>query len=377
MIALLATLLMAAVAETGAPPKNDYSVAASWLCLPGHDDACGANEDATVVLADGTLKLEKFAPATNAQIDCFYVYPTVSRDETGNSDMNPGPEEIGVVAQQFARFKSVCTTYAPLYRQTTLKALEARLRGRPMADADPALGYHDIVDAWNYYLAQYNQGRGVVLIGHSQGAGVLIQLIKNEIEGKPTQKQLVSVILGGTRMQVAAGKDVGGDFQQVPLCHSSSDIGCAIAFASFRALSPPPATSYFGKSGGPGLAAACVNPAALSGGAVHAYLAASGRGLGHSLEPKPWVAGKTVSTPFVSVPGLLTAECAHDEVANYLAVTVHGDAKDPRVDDIVGDVVVGGEVQPNWGLHLIDMSLFMGNLLDIVKSQTQAYLHKH
>jgi len=55
---------------------------------------------------------------------------------------------------------------------------------------------------------------------------------------------------------------------------------------------------------------------------------------------------------------------------------VHGDPADPRVDDIPGDVVLGGQVQQDWGLHLIDMNLFMGNLIDIVKSQSRAYLKK-
>ena len=39
------------------------------------------------------------------------------------------------------------------------------------------LAYNDVLDAWNYYLKNDNGGRGVVLVGHSQGSGVLTQLI--------------------------------------------------------------------------------------------------------------------------------------------------------------------------------------------------------
>src|SRR6185312_1884566 len=87
-------------------PKNDYSNGATWLCLPGRtDDACGkADENATIVTADGTLIHQSFAPDPAAPIDCFYVYPTVSFDQTVLSDMNPGPEEYGVIQSQFARF---------------------------------------------------------------------------------------------------------------------------------------------------------------------------------------------------------------------------------------------------------------------------------
>jgi hypothetical protein len=55
---------------------------------------------------------------------------------------------------------------------------------------------------------------------------------------------------------------------------------------------------------------------------------------------------------------------------------VHGDAADPRTDDIVGDVVVNGQVQADWGLHLIDVNLAMGNLIDVVRQQSKAYLSK-
>jgi hypothetical protein len=367
-------------ADTAPATPNDYSKPGNWLCLPGHEDACGSNQDATVVAASGRLTPEIFHPAKNAPVDCFYIYPTVSRDPGINSDMLPGVEEMSVIAQQFARFGDVCKTYAPLYRQFTLTALVARQSGKPMAmPADPLMAYHDVVDAWNYYLAHYNHGRGVVLIGHSQGSGMLTQLIKNEIDGKPVQKQIVLAILGGTRLGVPAGKDVGGDFQHVPLCHSATTPGCVIAFASFRSTVPPPADTLFGKVQTPGWEAACVNPAALGGGSgpAHSYLGAGNRMIVATAQPLEWVKGKTIATPFVSVPGLITAECARNENGTYLSVTVHGDPADPRTDDIRGDVAIGGNVLANWGLHLIDMNLFMGNFQDIVRSETRAYLKKH
>jgi hypothetical protein len=384
----LATAFALIVAATGlalaadAPAqKNDYAKSGNWLCLPGQDDACATDEDATVVKAGGTLTPERFKPAKDAPVDCFYIYPTVSFDPGINSDMIPGREEMGVVAQQFARFGAVCKTYAPLYRQFTLASLVARQSGKPMTVTDPLLAYHDVVDAWNYYLAHYNNGRGVILIGHSQGSGMLNQLIRNEIDGKPVQKQIVLAILGGSRLAVPAGKDVGGDFQHVPLCHSATVPGCVIAFASFRATVPPPANSLFGKVQTAGQEAACVNPAALGGGSgpAKAYMNTNWRGLGNSppTDGTSFVKGKTVTTPFVALPGLLTAQCARNDNGTYLSVTVHGDPKDPRTDDISGDVVAGTQIQANWGLHLVDMNLFMGNFLDIVKSETRAYLKKH
>jgi hypothetical protein len=89
--------------------------------------------------------------------------------------------------------------------------------------------------------------------------------------------------------------------------------------------------------------------------------------------PKPWAADKTIDTPFVSVPGLLTAECKSNESATYLEIKVNGDPADPRVDDIQGDIGAAGKPLANWGLHLIDVNLAMGNLLDLVEQQSKAY----
>jgi len=376
-LALLLAACAAIPAAFGAdaPPPNDYTNPVNWLCRPGRADACVTDQTATVVNADGSESKETWSADPNAPIDCFYVYPTVSIEPTPNSDMIPGPGEKGVVVHQVARLASKCRIYAPMYRQVTLAALMSFMAGKPVA-ASRELAYDDVRDAWNEYLAHDNHGRGVVLIGHSQGSGVLTELVKNEIDGKPIQKQIVSAILGGTILQVPVGKDVGGDFKSVPLCHSETQTGCVIAFASFRANVPPPPGSRFGASKGPGLMAACVNPAALGGGsgALDAYLPAGLVGLSPQ-PPIEWVKGSPpIATPFVKVPGLLTGECVSNEHGSYLAVTIHADPKDPRTDDIIGDVMVDGKIVPSWGLHLLDMNLTMGNLVDVVGAQSKAWL---
>ncbi|HKD23893.1 MAG TPA: hypothetical protein VKB71_17875, partial [Rhizomicrobium sp.] len=71
---------------------------------------------------------------------------------------------------------------------------------------------------------------------------------------------------------------------------------------------------------------------------------------------------------------MLSAECVANSDASYLAISVHGDPAGPRIDKIAGDVVVGGKVQAQWGLHLIDANLAMGNLIDIVRAETKTYL---
>ncbi len=83
-----------------------------------------------------------------------------------------------------------------------------------------------------------------------------------------------------------------------------------------------------------------------------------------------------ISTPYVSVPGLLSARCVSNEKDSYLEVTVNANPSDPRTDDITGDVLANGRVNASWGLHLIDVQVAMGNLVDIVGQQARAYLAK-
>ena len=379
--ALLAvTALPAAAGILAANPypgyrSETYADPAHWLCRPDTDDVCDRDLDATSVRASGATRIERWAPARNPKIDCFYVYPTISTDEGGNSDLVPGDDqELFVVRQQAARLGSVCRVFAPVYRQVTLTALTARLGG-VVIPSDSQLAYADVVDAWKHYVANDNQGRGVVLIGHSQGAGVLTALLRDEVDPSPALRdRLVSAMLLGTSVQVPIGADVGGDFAHLPLCRRPGQTGCVISYSSFRADEPPPANSFFGVSRRPDWQAACTNPAALGGGSgpLTAYLPANGQSLPISppLEVD-WVdpaLGVEIDTEFVTLPGFFAAECALEGDISYLAIEVKGDPADPRIDDIRG-----ADITPEWGLHLVDVNAAMGTLVDVAATQARSY----
>jgi hypothetical protein len=351
---------IAALAQSVEPV--DYSNGDSWLCRPGRTDACAVDLDATIVQSDGTLARERWAADPSAAIDCFYVYPTVSTDSTLNSDMHADAAELRVVHQQAARFGSVCRVFAPMYRQVTLAGL-----GQRRGSLETGLAYDDVLSAFRSYVAD-NVDRGFVLVGHSQGSYILTRLIAEEIDGKPLHERMVSALLLGATVSVARGSDTGGAFRSVPLCRSGTQIGCVVAFSSFRATVPPPASSLFGRTTDPALQAACVDPTQLAGtaGELHSYLSADGTTIVG--RRRPWTAtAAPVETPFVSTPGLLAARCASNEGASYLEVTVNADAADLRADDIYGDLT------PQWGLHLVDVNLVMGNLIDIVDRQSESW----
>src|SRR3990167_7124410 len=302
-LAAILTMGASACAQTAPAPStpNDYAKPDNWLCLPGRQDACASDQTTTIVEADGKTSVETFKAATAPAYDCFYVYPTVSTDPGGNSDMVIDPAEKRVVDQQLARFASKCRVFAPMYRQVTLAALRSVMLGRP-SPGDAELAYGDVRDAWRWYLANENKGpnnqpRGVVLIGHSQGSRVLLNLLKNEIDGQPAQKQMISALVLGMNTPV----DAAGKYGSIPLCTKADQAGCLVTYVSFRATSPPPANSRFGKTDADGHRAGCVNPAALLAGKassedapLHAYLSSKGFGAVDGQAPKPFAQGLTV-----------------------------------------------------------------------------------
>jgi Protein of unknown function (DUF3089) len=388
--ALWVFVATAHAAPPAAPPAAsasapaDYSVDANWLCRPGRADACAQDQTTTVLAADGRMTREAFAPGAEPAIDCFYVYPTVSFDPGGNSDLVPGREELFVAQIQFARFAAHCRTFAPMYRQATLTSLRARMTGGSDPQADRTLAYADVLAAWRYYLAHDNHGRGVVLISHSQGSAVLIPLIKNEIDGKAVEAQLVSAILLGANVVVPNGADVGGTFQHIPACRAATQTGCVISYVTFRDTAPAPPVGLFGhaieplsQQVVPNAHALCTNPANLTGGSgpLHSYFPTDSRqwAPGFSWTTPP----QQIDTPFVSTPGLVSAQCVTDGPSTFLAIHVNAGEGDARAHDIPGDVIVNGRLFPDWGLHRIDVSVAIGDLVDIVGRQGEAYAARH
>jgi hypothetical protein len=364
-----ASALVGAAAPARAADDDPYAASESWLCRPGGSDLCAAPVVATIVQSDGSRTNRVFKPNPSAPIDCFYVYPTVSEDPAGNSGMTSGPGEKRAVAQQFAAFASVCRPFAPIYRQVTIAGIEAVLRHEPLP-VDFKLPYEDVRAAWRHYLAHDNDGRGVVLIGHSQGARILARLLVHEIEGKPEQRLLAGALILGFDVEVPEGKDVGGTFKTIPLCRAAGQSGCIVAYETFPASSPPPDDSRFTHPETPGMEIACTDPAALAGGRLDPILATQTNLLGKPPLDPSWAAFvKPLDTPFVSLPGIASGHCVDGLKASYLSVSINAPpAGSVWPATLPGDLVVDGRLLKSWGWHLIDVNIAMGNLIDFVST---------
>ena len=364
-----------------------YVDPATWLCRPDAEDVCDTNLNAEVIEADGTRTSEPFQPADDPPVDCFYVYPTVSTDPGPNSDLEPGGGEATAVLSQAARLAGSCRLWAPMYNQATLSTISGAINGGdsdtpsngsasdneredsgnpPLEPASPRdIAYASARDAFRHYMANDNGGRGVVLVGHSQGTGILHRLIAEEIDPNPAlRQQLVSAVLMGLTVPE---DPADGGFANIPPCTTDTETGCYMSWSSYRDTAPPEPGAYFGARSASGGRAACTNPADLSGtrGAVAAtpYFSASQSpgGVGW-VQPR---AGEPPLEPWVALPGLVKVACVERNGYHFLEVTVVPD--DVRTPNIPGDLT------PQWGLHLVDANVVMGQLVDVVANQAAAW----
>ena len=349
-----------------------YSDPTHWTCRPDMTDTCDDDTSVTMINADGTTEVATFTPDPDAPVDCFYAYPTSSDDLTMNSDLIAGREKE-VAYQQAARLSSVCRMFAPTYRSVTLAGLF-----NPPAGVDRAsawmIPFEDVKDAWNHYLANDNQGRGVILLGHSQGTGHIIRLLKEVVDPSEAQRSvLISAIMLGGAVAVPEGEDIGAAMQNIPLCRSNEQTGCIITYASFRDTAPPPANAYFGRPGGMGQPspegemAGCTNPAALSGGMgvlKSAFVTADWAFTDPAL-------AASITTPFMGFPDLLEAECVYANGFSYLEVHTNADPTDARADSFKGDL------SPEWGTHAVDWEIASLSILDVVKEEIATWKKTH
>ena len=365
MSLLLAAASLFAVQASAATPAPDYSRPANWLCLPGRTDLCTTPLQTTALNPHGYGASGQSLVAKTSGVDCFYVYPTISRDSGVNSDLVPGDgEEKAVVVTQFARFAGSCRTYAPVYRSMTVGLIAAAAAGADLK-GPLAIAYGDVRAAWKEYLTRHNKGRPYVLIGHSQGSWMLQMLIANEIEGRPEAKRMKLAIIPGFNVLVPQGKLVGGTFKSTPICSRHGQTGCVMTWASYREKNVPPAGAIFGFADKPGMTVACTNP---SRAGAAGWVDLDSYWFARSSLPVPggpieWSTEGPPPTPFVRTSGLVSARCVNNGPRGYLSIRTNADPNDKRTDRVGGEVGILGMFIPGWGMHLADMSAPMGDLI--------------
>lgn len=379
LVALAASLSLASlascnhaspVAPAGPPasPALRYDDATGWLCRPDlPTDACSGNLDATELRADGSRRLVPFVAAEDPTVDCFYVYPTVDVGMVpGNhDDFRDTSAMREFVRSQAARFRAACRVFAPLYRQVTIASY---FEPEPERSQHFGVAFGDVLAAFRWYLAHVPADRKIALLGHSQGAEMVVRLLRAVFDDDPAMRSrlLVAMPLGGD-VDVAEGRAVGGTLANIPVCTGADELACVVAYRTYRAGRP--ARSWDGPPP-QGRRTACVNPADVAGngrrllsGAVlptHSKYRVSGGMLD----------GESPKTPFLVLPDFYEAECVDGQGGfRYLAVEAAPQKGDSRANPIDFDNVIW---KYQLGLHLLDFQLAQGELVQMVERKAKA-----
>lgn len=372
---LFATSLMACGGTTSKPtqlpadlksPFTGYTSAqyrdpAKWLCLPGRNDTCARDLSATEIRADGTRTILRQAPAKDAPVDCFYVYPTVDDRlfvAANHEDFTDKKEIEFATSAQVAQFGQVCSLYVPLYRQITLGTY---FRDKEQREAGLAVAFSDVADAFLHYMSTFNRGRKIVLVGHSQGADMVSRLLVRFFDDDPSMRErlLLAMPIGGV-LDVAAGKTTGGTFKNIPVCTHDDEIGCVVAYRTHREWSNGRSIQEVP----PGHRAICVNPGDLSDSTARApvetYLP--------KYEKLEGMEG--ITTPFVFYRDLYNARCVDGPDGRRVLEVSENDEQDGlRTRPIDLSAWRWGT---KMGTHGLDMQFPQGNLIELVRRRARA-----
>ena len=351
------------VAEPPAPVSPfaaDYDDPGMWLCRPDlPTDACRGDLDATEVRPDGSRVVVPFVAASAPTVDCFYVYPTVDGSLVPGNHIDFSDTTLMREVTQFqvARFGAVCRLFAPLYRQVTIATYVATPQER-RERLGAAFG--DVRDAFRWYRAHMDRGLPIALLGHSQGAEMVIRLLRTLFDDDPRMRARLLVAMAiGADVQVADGSTRGGSLRNLPLCTSADELGCVVAYNAFRPggvvypwMGPPP----------PGRRTACVNPANVGGGKhwlSGAVFPTRSRFAG-DLAASRWA-----TTPFLELRDFYDARCADGRDGfRYLAIEAAPGPGDSRESPVDLESPMWGTI---LGLHVLDYQFAQEDLVDLVR----------
>ena len=199
--------------------KPNYYNEKSWAALPFIKDG-----------ADQVPSKSSFKDNQNqAEIDVFYIHPTTFyRTYQKNADikdraLNRFTDKFPIKSQATV-FNGTAKVYAPRYRQAALHNFFRK--NLKQSEAAFEMAYEDIRTAFEYYLKYYNQGRPIVIAGHSQGSMHGKRLLKEFFDTSPLKNRLVAAYLIGHPIMES-------DFMTIPVCNNKHQTGCVVSYNTF------------------------------------------------------------------------------------------------------------------------------------------------
>ena len=179
--------------DSEVPEAPDYSNLNSWIAHPEIQDT---------ILSD-------FYPENidKLKADVFYIYPTLITDKK-NSSWNANIYDkkqndiirSTAIQYQASAWAKAGKIYSPIYRQA-----HYRIFFEPYTNNGGLLAgeiaYNDIKSAFTYYIDNLNNGRPIIIAGHSQGAAHCKMLLRDFFDGTQLKDRLIAAYLIGTNIK--------------------------------------------------------------------------------------------------------------------------------------------------------------------------------
>jgi hypothetical protein len=166
----------------------------------------------------------------------FFIHPTsyLNRAQwNAPLDDRESQERARIFLRGMASpFNAASEIWAPRYRQATFGAF---LTDAPEAQKALDVAYHDVEQAFEFFLSSIDEKMPIVLAGHSQGALHLTRLLKERVAGTPLAKRIIAVYPIGWPISVEHDLPYLG----MPACETSEQTGCIITWSSFAEPADP------------------------------------------------------------------------------------------------------------------------------------------
>ncbi|MEI8058853.1 MAG: DUF3089 domain-containing protein, partial [Ferruginibacter sp.] len=166
-----------------------------------------------------------------SSVDVFFIYPTTltsKKDTIWNADIDDSKinskTDYSSILYQASVFNESCRVFSPRYRQANIKVFYiSDSASKKYFD----LAYEDIKNAFEYYLAHFNNGRPIIIASHSQGTKHASRLLKEFFDGKILNKQLVCAYIIGLPI-------ADNYFNTLIPCKDSTSTGCFVSWRTYK-----------------------------------------------------------------------------------------------------------------------------------------------
>ena len=327
-------------------PANAYDDPKMWIARPDQ-----TKDNPALWTPQGAARLAP--PAQKAAV--FFIHPTSYVTPLGNAHWNAPLDdaESNATARRFvlsqaSAFSAAGNVWAPRYRQANYGAF---LTTGAEGDQALAAAYRDVTQAFAAFL-KANPTGPLILAGHSQGSRHLLQLVREQVAGKPVADRIAAIYAVGWPISVEADLPALG----FPACARRDQSHCIVSWQSYAEPADPSAVveSFERKQG-------------LNG---------QPRKGTHMLCTNPITGTFNGNAPASANIGTLDARAA-DKPAHLVAGIVPARCDTSGVLMIGEPVDMGPYTLPGNNYHVYDYSLFWGNVRDDARQRLAAFTKIH